>query len=289
MNPLTRWHWAAALSFLGGILATDAAAPIITKHPQSVAVTENATAILKVEASGDAPLSYQWRFNGVRMIGATKSELILSNISIEDEGKYSVDVSNSFGLATSDPAELVLLPQLRIHNAVELKFFARAGKQYALKVSTNALTWRTVESPINGENRDIQRFAATDSSQTLYYRLDAIINTNTGSTGNAHASVEGRRLQLINNNGGRELITFIGASSGTFVSDAEPDLGGIFTWQKTGTATARLVLTYQTPPAAANDRYDLTLRFTSENSGTFTGTQLIFGNIDAGGGQFTLL
>ena len=268
MSPFINWHCALAACLLGGTLEAHAAAPTITRHPQSALVTENATAFFKVEASGDAPLSYQWRFNGLRLIGATSSQLILRNITSHDEGFYSMDVSNPGGVVTSSPAELVVLPRLQIQTAVELNFFARAGKQYALKVSRDLETWQTFESPISGENRDVQRFAPTGGSRTLYYRLEVISNSNI--TANAPTSVHGQRLLLENMSGGRELITFSGTSSNTFVSDAEPGLGGSFTWQKTGSATARLVLTYQTPPSAAKDRFDVTLTFTSDISGTAT-------------------
>ena len=59
-------------------------------------------------ATGDAPLSYQWRFGGVNLAGATGATLTLTNLQAANAGLYSVVVTNFFGSATSTNATLTL-------------------------------------------------------------------------------------------------------------------------------------------------------------------------------------
>src|SRR6266850_464384 len=83
----------------------------ITTQPSSLTLGVGANAQFAVSASGIAPLSYQWRFNGANLPGATNTNLTISNIQPANEGNYSVVVSNFLGGATSSVAVLtVLLP-----------------------------------------------------------------------------------------------------------------------------------------------------------------------------------
>jgi hypothetical protein len=111
-----------------------------------------------------------------------------------------------------------------------------------------------------------------------------------GDTGGgaAPASLEGRRIQLATTGAGQELLTFTGATSGTFTSDiANPAAGGTFTYTPTGN-TAVLDLQYDTPAAAANDFSNLTLTFDSGTAGTFTGNQHFEGADHDTSGNFSL-
>jgi hypothetical protein len=61
---------------------------------------------------GTPPLDYQWYFNGTPLIDQTSDSLFLSEVSSEDAGNYTVEISNTFGNFTSDPAILTVLPAL---------------------------------------------------------------------------------------------------------------------------------------------------------------------------------
>ncbi|MCX8092450.1 MAG: immunoglobulin domain-containing protein, partial [Verrucomicrobiae bacterium] len=84
------------------------APPLITAQPQSQTVSPGATVTFSVTASGSAPLSYQWRFNGAPIAAATNSSLTLNNVQSSDAGLYSVVVSNAFGTALSSNATLTV-------------------------------------------------------------------------------------------------------------------------------------------------------------------------------------
>jgi len=61
-----------------------------------------------VVATGTAPLSYQWAFNGTNIVGANSDQLTLTNVQPADAGSYSVVVSNSVNSVTSIAATLTV-------------------------------------------------------------------------------------------------------------------------------------------------------------------------------------
>ncbi len=85
--------------------------PAITSQPASQTVFVGDTVGFSVTAAGDPPLSYQWRLNGVGLIGRTTASLTLSNVQLTNAGSYSVAVTNLGGSAVSSNAVLVVLPR----------------------------------------------------------------------------------------------------------------------------------------------------------------------------------
>jgi hypothetical protein len=83
-----------------------AASPSILAQPQSQTVTLGGNASLSVVAAGNRPLSYQWRFNGTNLSGATASTLTLTDVHQADGGPYAVVITNVFGSVTSSNAVL---------------------------------------------------------------------------------------------------------------------------------------------------------------------------------------
>ena len=82
--------------------------PAITNQPASQTLSAGASATFTVGASGSTPLSYQWRFNGGNISGATSTSYTRSNVQIGDAGSYSVLVTNSFGSSNSANAVLTV-------------------------------------------------------------------------------------------------------------------------------------------------------------------------------------
>jgi lysophospholipase L1-like esterase len=82
--------------------------PAITSQPQSRTNVLGTSAGFRVTASGTAPLSYQWQFDGASVSGATGSALTLNNVQAGDAGNYTVVVTNSAGSTTSAVAVLTV-------------------------------------------------------------------------------------------------------------------------------------------------------------------------------------
>lgn len=83
--------------------------PVIHSHPQNVSVYPDEPVNFSVGVAGAAPLSFQWRFNGNDIPGATSNTFTIAFAQPEQVGFYSVQVSNSYGVALSSNALLTLL------------------------------------------------------------------------------------------------------------------------------------------------------------------------------------
>ncbi len=94
--------------------------PFITQHPASQTVSEGATVVFSVEASGQQPMSYQWRKDGVdvtnggRISGAMAASLQIAGATTADQGSYQCVVTNSHGSVSSNPASLTVTPNVFI-------------------------------------------------------------------------------------------------------------------------------------------------------------------------------
>lgn len=84
--------------------------PLILSEPADLAVSAGQTALFAVTANGATPLTYQWKFNGTNIGGATTSQLTLSNTQTNQAGGYSVAITNAFGWTNSRVAALTVNP-----------------------------------------------------------------------------------------------------------------------------------------------------------------------------------
>jgi len=89
-------------------LLTVGAPPSITMPPATLVVSPGSNVTFTVSVSGDAPLSFQWRFDGANIGGATNSSLALTSVTLSNVGTYTVVTTNAFGRQTSPPAVLIV-------------------------------------------------------------------------------------------------------------------------------------------------------------------------------------
>ncbi len=73
------------------------AAPVVSATPKPVRCLIGQSVSFYANADGVVPLSYQWRFKGEPIPGATNPLLALANIQLSDAGEYSLKVSNASG------------------------------------------------------------------------------------------------------------------------------------------------------------------------------------------------
>jgi hypothetical protein len=77
-------------------------APTIVTQPSAVTVNAGNTATFAVGVDGSGPFTFQWRREGVNIIGATSAVYILNPAQLPHAGAYSVVVSNSAGAIVSN-------------------------------------------------------------------------------------------------------------------------------------------------------------------------------------------
>ncbi|HEY5912439.1 MAG TPA: immunoglobulin domain-containing protein [Verrucomicrobiae bacterium] len=92
------------------LLSVVDSAPALTSQPRDVVTWRGGSASFQVNATGSKPLSYQWRFNGNDLSGATDSAFAINNVTTNNVGSYSVTVSNALGKQVSQGARLALVP-----------------------------------------------------------------------------------------------------------------------------------------------------------------------------------
>jgi len=83
--------------------------PTITQQPQNVKVYAGGRAVFYVQATGATYLSYQWKFNGQEIEGATNATLVITDVQPEQAGDYTVVVTSSAGSTESQPATLTVI------------------------------------------------------------------------------------------------------------------------------------------------------------------------------------
>lgn len=84
----------------------NVSAPEITLHPNARLLAPGDSTSLTVTASGTPPLDYQWSLYGEPVgVGDT---LELNNVTLADQGNYTVTVSNAQGSVTSRTAHVVI-------------------------------------------------------------------------------------------------------------------------------------------------------------------------------------
>lgn len=79
-------------------------APAITVAPVSKSVVLGNNALFSVTATGTTNLSYQWRFKGANIAGATSSSYTRTGVQNSHAGAYTVVVSNLISMVTNAPS-----------------------------------------------------------------------------------------------------------------------------------------------------------------------------------------
>jgi Immunoglobulin domain len=131
---------------------TVLAPPLITSQPVSQTVLRGSDATFAVLATGELPLSYQWRKGAVNVVGATNFSYTINNVQTSHAGNYSVTVSNlNGGVLSSNAALAVLYPPVlsmpRVSGANFLFLLtAPPGSTNVLQTSTDLLNWTTMST-----------------------------------------------------------------------------------------------------------------------------------------------
>jgi hypothetical protein len=118
--------------------------PDISVPPQNTAVILGSNATFHVTATGSVPIGYRWQKNGTnltnggRISGATSNVLTIAATITNDEGGYSVSLSNIVGSLTSSTATLTVLVPATITSATNA-----TGRQGAFFSFTNTATGTT--------------------------------------------------------------------------------------------------------------------------------------------------
>ncbi len=242
-------------------------APAISQGPTAQSVAAGGTATFSVTATGDAPLNYQWTFEGQNISGANSATLTINNVGLADMGSYRVTVSNSVGTTTSEPALLVVTgvapsfltePTTQTVNAGSNVVFT----SLAAGSPTMSYQWRKNGQPINGATAATLTLNNVQAGDAASYDIVATNSVNSATSAAATLTVT-PRLPVIT---AQPLARSIGVNgTATFsvtVVGTEPFT---YVWRKDGTpivgnasaATVTLVIPSVTEAALGN--YDVVI------------------------------
>lgn len=128
----------------------------ISVQPSGRVVIQGSNTTFTVSVLGVTPMTYQWRFNGTNISGATGASLVLTNIQPSAAGLYSVVIGNSSGQVTSFDAALTVIgaPTIAVQ-PVSQTVFAGDNVLFGVVVSGTGpfgYQWRFNGSPIAATN-----------------------------------------------------------------------------------------------------------------------------------------
>lgn len=139
------------------------APPTILRHPINSAVVEGRATSLDVRASGDGPLVYAWRKDGLplandgRINGVDTATMRIEVTRPEDAGLYSVLVRGNDGEVESLPATLVVLPpctpvlgcvERLPGSGVRFELAGVVGATYVVEASADLELWKPFQTII---------------------------------------------------------------------------------------------------------------------------------------------
>lgn len=269
-------------------------APIIAVHPAAQKVNVGESIMLSVSASGDAPLTYQWKKDGADVPGATSSTLAIQNAQTASAGSYAVVVSNPWGAVTSQTA-LVTVVQSVVPptiTAQPLSQSVSSGTQVSFSVSVTGTAPFTYQWKLNGVNVS----GATSATYTISSALAQHAGIYTVEIRNAAGAVTSSGAALIVSSGalapasitGKTIrvtilrgsdpfaelgaYMFVAAASGNsyLIIPLTDDVGpssGTYTYTRTNNTSATLVAI-----DSEVGRVTTQLTFITANAGTFVNT-----------------
>jgi hypothetical protein len=130
---------------------------VIRKHPGDQIVTTGQAATFHVEVSGAAPLSYQWQRDNAPIQGATSSTYTTALSTLFDsDSQFQVDVTNSFGKATSNAA------RLKVHDPTDVLTWHNDNARTGQNLEETFLTPDNVNSTSFGKIGFFQADGAVD-------------------------------------------------------------------------------------------------------------------------------
>jgi len=171
-------------STIGAVQIASAPPPSITSGPNSLTVIIGQDAAFSVSASGTAPLSYQWRFNGANL-SATLSNFTRTNSQCAYAGGYDVVVMNAAGSVTSSVAVLtVVAPTSIIDHPQSLTVTQGQSAVFIVSATNdcgNGLAYQWLFNDTNIAGATASSFARTNAQLTDAGSYSVIVSNLAGS------------------------------------------------------------------------------------------------------------
>ena len=204
--------------------------PTIGTQPVSQSVTEGQPVTFSVNASGSAPLSYQWQRNDTNLTGANSASYTLPSASLADNGaKFKVVVTNAFGIVTSNEATLTVTApaaSLTMTNSASHQGTGTRGGLASIKGTglTNGLTGSSesdaaahglrvtlsgITAPVLSYSNSQINIFVPEAAGTGVRRALVFLNNQTIAAGDVGISNDNPGLFTVTQNGAGEAIALL--------------------------------------------------------------------------------
>lgn len=164
--------------------------PHIVLQPESQVFSNfGGTAVFEIRATGTPPLAYHWYKDGTRLAETQTPRLVLNRVRPGDAGEYYAVVSNPVGRAESEPATLMVPPDITRHphsqtveagEAVEMTVRALGGRPFEYQ-------WLRDGEPIPEAHEPRLLLENVDGNDTARYSV--VVSNPVGSVTSQAASL----------------------------------------------------------------------------------------------------
>ena len=169
--------------------------PTLAFQPRTQIALVGSTVTFSVVANGGVSFNYQWRKNGVAIVGANSSTLTLTGVTAADAGNYDVKVTNNLGDVTSSLAQLTVVTSavVPVVTSQPASQTALVGASVTLSVSASGVPapsyqWRKNGVAIPGANNTLYVFGNVLPTDAGNY--DVVISNSAGAVTTAVAGLK---------------------------------------------------------------------------------------------------
>lgn len=245
---LTRLSFFLIVALSAALTAFADIAPVVYGLPAGVTLNYGEAINFSPYFSGTLPITFQWKKDGVNLVGATSSYYGKGNVTTTDSGQYVLVASNNSGTATSSPVTVIVNPAVAatIYN-LPGGSTVNYGETISLSPSifgTQPMTFQWKKGGVNVAGATSATYSKNNATtaDSGQYTLTATNTVGAVTSQPVTISVNPATLPTIYNLGGPQTLVY----GGSF--NFYPSVGGTqpmtFQWQKDGVAISGATLSY---------------------------------------------
>ncbi len=208
--------------------------PSFTTNPASANVCEGTGVSFTVAAAGTAPITYQWRKNGIDIAGATGTTYSIPAPVAGDAGSYDCVATNACGSATSSAATLTVrvAPAFTTNPSPATVCAGEPASFTAAASGTGPVTfqWRRNGAPIGGATSATYSIPAAGPGDAGSY--DCIATNSCGSALSNSAALTVRTPPAITSQPGNQSVCVGDGASFSVAASGSATL--TYQWRKDG-------------------------------------------------------